>query len=70
MNRVDAAVAWTFRLLPAAALLPALVVVDGPLRWIGLFGLIPLLLAFRKDCPACALRAAAERPAWSPWPGH
>lgn len=61
------------KLLPAAALLPALFVLEGGLRWIGLMGLLPLVLAFAKVCPACALRhGRADRTVsgWMPFAGH
>ena len=37
---------WTARLAPAAAVGSLLFVLDGGLRWMGLFGLPLLLLAF------------------------
>ncbi|MBK8908714.1 MAG: hypothetical protein IPM60_12660 [Rhodospirillales bacterium] len=61
------------KLLPAAALLPALFVLDGGLRWIGLLGLIPLAFAFVKGCPVCAVRhggASQIPPGWTPFAGH
>lgn len=43
----------TLRLLPAAALLSLLVALDGGLRWLGLLGLVPLVLAFVPGLPGC-----------------
>lgn len=72
MHRLDMAVAWLFRLIPAAALLSVLFATEGPLRWIGLLGLVPLMLATRRECPSCALRPGSHRTlgGYVPWAGH
>lgn len=57
-----------FRLIPAVALFSLFVAFDGGLRWLGLLGLVPLLL-WRQGCPGCAARARARGP--GPFfPGH
>ena len=77
---------WTVRLSPAMAFLSLFFVMEGGLRWLGLFGLALGLIAFRRDCPTCFLRERAGEgekqdgscptprrttPPPSPfWPGH
>ena len=64
-------VIWTIRLAPAAALLSLGLVLEGDLRWLGLFGLIPLTLAFMPGCAACGAHRDATTPgAYRPWVGH
>jgi|GEM_PF-2034353 len=47
-------VEWTKRLAPGLVMLSLIFVLDGGLRWLGLFGVVLLVLAFRKDVPNCA----------------
>lgn len=72
LDRLGKIADLVMKLLPAAALLPALFVLDGGLRWIGLLGLIPLAFVFVNGCPACALRHGRGRtpPGWTPFAGH
>ena len=72
MRYVDLVVAWVFRLLPAAALFAVLFAVDGPLRWIGLLGVLPLVIGCSPaGASSCATRScAANPPGYRPWPGH
>lgn len=48
--------AWTARLAPAVAVASLLLVLDGGLRWLGLFGLPLLLLAFWRGGIGCGPR--------------
>jgi hypothetical protein len=59
------ALTWTVRLVPAVALFSAFFALEGDLRWIGLFGFVPLALT--AGLPGCAC-AARGRPAVSAWP--
>ncbi len=63
---------WTVRLTPAAALFSLFFVMEADLRWLGVLGLLPLVFAFRDDCPACSLhkRPKSGDSGWQPWPGH
>jgi hypothetical protein len=47
---------WTARLAPAVAVGSLLFVLDGGLRWLGLFGLPLLLLALRGGSIGCGPR--------------
>jgi hypothetical protein len=47
---------WATRLAPAAAFGSLLFVMDGGLRWLGLFALPLLLLALRGDSLGCGPR--------------
>ncbi|MDH3229075.1 MAG: hypothetical protein OEN55_04710 [Alphaproteobacteria bacterium] len=61
---------WTARLAPAAAVGSLLLVFDGNLRWLGLFGLPLLLLALRGGTLGCGPRGCGlggDR-APGPWP--
>jgi hypothetical protein len=49
-------IAWTARLAPAVAVGSLLFVLDGGLRWLGLFGLPLLLLALRGGRLGCGPR--------------
>ena len=62
------ALTWTLRLAPAAALFSAFFALEGGLRWIGLFGFVPLALAF-AGLPGCACAARRkDAQAISAWP--
>jgi hypothetical protein len=64
---------WAIRLTPAAALFSLFFVMEGNMRWLGLLGLLPLVLATQPGCPTCGPRADACDPArrpWKTWPGH
>ena len=68
LNWLAFALTWTLRLAPAAALFSAFFALEGGLRWIGLFGFVPLALTF-AGLPGCA--CAARRggaPVVSSWP--
>ena len=43
------------RILVGLGLLSLLVVLEGPARWLGLIGLVPLLTAFAGFCPLYAV---------------
>ncbi len=71
MKRVELMVTWLFRLLPAVVLFSALFAVEGGLRWIGLFGVLPLFMAFQRGCASCVPRSRQGAvPGWTPWAGH
>jgi len=53
MDRVLNGYRLALRLLPAAALLSLLFALDGGLRWLGLIGVVPLVLAFVPGMPGC-----------------
>ena len=63
---------WSIRLTPAAALFSLFFVMEADLRWLGVLGFLPLVFAFRDDCPACSLRKppGAGDASWQSWPGH
>ena len=68
LDRLALALTWAFRLIPAVALFSAFFALEGGLRWIGLFGFVPLALAF-AGLPGCACAARREgAPAVSSWP--
>lgn len=59
---------WTVRLIPAVTLFSVFFALDGGLRWIGLFGLIPFALAF-SGLPGCACAArGTQRAGFRSWP--
>ena len=65
---------WVIRLTPAVALFSLFFVMEGNLRWLGLFGFIPLLLQ-RAGCTACYMRhcdtdADSQKRGWPTFPGH
>jgi len=60
-------VEWTKRLAPGLVMLSLLFALDGGLRWLGLFGIVLLILAFRKDVPNCACDIE-DGPKASTWP--
>jgi len=41
----------TVRVVVGLALLSVLVLAQGPIRWVGVLGLIPLLTGFARSCP-------------------
>jgi hypothetical protein len=43
------------RVVVGLALLSLLLLLDGPARWLGLIGIVPLATAFVRWCPAYAL---------------
>ena len=47
---------WTVRLAPAVAVGSLLLVLDGGLRWLGLFGLPLLVLALHRGSLGCGAR--------------
>lgn len=49
----------------AAALFSLFFVMDDGLRWLGLFGVVPLALGF-AGCPSCGPRGGDQTQ--SPWP--
>ena len=68
LDRLALALTWAFRLIPAVVLFSAFFALEGGLRWIGLFGFVPLALAF-AGLPGCACAAHREgAPAVSSWP--
>ncbi|MDH5748078.1 MAG: hypothetical protein OEY85_02085 [Rhodospirillales bacterium] len=71
-NILSFMIEWTVRLTPAAALFSLFFVMEADLRGLGVLGLLPLIFAFRDDCPACSLRKhpGAKGPGWQSWPGH
>jgi hypothetical protein len=72
LNLAGKAFEWVMRLVPAAALFSLLFALDGNLRWLGLLGIVPLLLQ-RAGCSACAMRHTGQDPSrlgWPTFPGH
>lgn len=68
LDRVAFALTWVLRLAPAVALFSAFFALEGGLRWIGLFGFVPLALAF-AGLPGCACAARRDgAPAAGAWP--
>ncbi len=61
MTRLEKTIEIVFRLIPAAALFSMFFALDGGLRWMGLFGFLPLLL-WAKGCPSCAVRGDDRPP--------
>ena len=49
------------RVLVGLALLSLLFFLDGPARWLGLIGLVPLLTAAVGSCPAYSVFGIATR---------
>jgi hypothetical protein len=41
----------TLRIIVGLVLLSLLFILDGPARWFGLIGVVPLLTAFMRFCP-------------------
>ena len=41
----------TVRVIVGLAILAALIYVEGPLRWLGLIGLVPLVTGLLGNCP-------------------
>ena len=62
---------WFIRLLPAMALFSLFFAFDDGLRWLGLFGFVPLVMALHPSCPTCDPRAKAcgKDSQWKTWPG-
>jgi len=54
MKRNVGAADRTVRVVAGIVILSALVFVEGPLRWLGLIGLVPLFTAFFSYCPLYA----------------
>jgi hypothetical protein len=48
----------TLRIVIGIALLSLLFVLDGPTRWLGLIGIVPILTVVFGWCPAYSLLAA------------
>ncbi len=68
LDRLTFVLTWTLRLAPAVALFSAFFALEGSLRWIGLFGFVPLALAF-AGLPGCACAARGRNaPVVSSWP--
>jgi hypothetical protein len=63
-------IAWTARLAPAVAVGSLLFVLDGGLRWLGLFGLPLLFLALRGGSLGCGPRGCGPCGEGAPgnWP--
>ena len=62
---------WSVRLIPAAALFSLLFAFEDNMRWLGLLGAVPLLLALQPGCPSCSLRHSGKsNGGWQTWPGH
>jgi hypothetical protein len=51
------------RFLLGLGLLSAHFIVDGPLRWLGLVGFVPLLTAAAGNCPLYSLLGLSSCPA-------
>jgi hypothetical protein len=52
----------TVRVIVGLAILAALIYVEGPLRWLGLIGLVPLLTGIFGYCPAYVLLGFSSCP--------
>jgi len=49
------------RVLVGLALLSLILLLDGPARWLGLIGIVPLLTAIVGSCPAYTIFGIATR---------
>jgi hypothetical protein len=54
MKRNVGTVDRALRVVAGLVILAALIYVEGPLRWLGLIGLVPLFTAFFSYCPLYA----------------
>ena len=81
MGNIEIVIYWIVKLIPAAALFSLFFTMEDSLRWLGLLGTLPLLLATQKGCPSCGPqnRSCDTRNkdeggdrgySWHPWPGH
>ena len=52
----------TVRVIVGLAILAALIYVEGPLRWLGLIGLVPLVTGLLGSCPLYAWLGFASCP--------
>jgi hypothetical protein len=53
----------TVRVIVGLAILAALIYVEGPLRWLGLIGLVPLVTGLLGSCPLYTWFGFASCPA-------
>jgi hypothetical protein len=53
MEKLGSVFVICMKLLPAAVIFVLFFSFEGHLRWLGLLGFIPLVLAFSKGCTAC-----------------
>jgi len=60
---------WAVRLAPGLVVTSLLFALDGGLRWIGLFGLVLLVLAFVGPGCACSIRHSDSHSQPSAFPG-
>ena len=42
----------TFRIIIGLAILPLVFIIDGPMRWLGLIGIVPIVTGIMSWCPA------------------
>jgi hypothetical protein len=61
-DRFFGALTLAWRLIPAAALFSLFFVFDGGLEWLGLFGLVPLVLALTGTGCGCGRSVASTWP--------
>jgi hypothetical protein len=54
------------RLLLGVGLLSAIFIVEGPARWLGLIGFVPLLTAAAGNCPLYSLLGLSSCPVARP----
>ncbi len=53
----------TIRILVGIAVLSLLFIVDGPNRWFGLLGLVPIIIGVTRRCPLFMLLGISSCPA-------
>lgn len=72
MDKIASLFVFFMRLVPAAVLFALFFSFEGNMRWLGLLGFIPLVLAFNKGCTACLAHPDENTPdyGWKPWAGH
>jgi len=42
----------TFRIIIGLAILPLFFIIEGPMRWLGLIGIVPIVTGIMAWCPA------------------
>jgi len=63
LNRNVGAADRVIRIVIGVALLSAVFLVDGPQRWFGLIGVVPLLTAVARFCPLYTMLGIRTSPA-------
>lgn len=71
MERFGSVFVFIMKLLPAAVIFTLFLSFEGNLRWLALFGFIPLILVFCPGCNACVSDPDQndEKSGWHPGTG-